>query len=62
LQRFLALQTEYAKAPAVTRTRLYLEAMSKVLPEAKHRILVDSQLKGVLPLLQLNSAAPGGKP
>jgi len=61
-QRFLALQTEYAKAPAVTRTRLYLEAMGKVLPEARQRIFIDSQLKGLLPLLPLNNQAVGGKP
>jgi membrane protease subunit HflK len=33
--RFLAVQTEYAKQPDVTRTRLYLEAMEKALGRAK---------------------------
>jgi len=31
---FWALQKEYEKAPDVTRTRLYLEAMEKILPAA----------------------------
>jgi len=61
-QRFLALQTEYAKAPAVTRTRIYLETMSKIIPEARERVVVDSQLKGLLPVLSLSGQNQGGKP
>jgi membrane protease subunit HflK len=57
--RFLALQTEYQKAPAVTRERLYLESMADVLPKAKRRVIIDDTIKGVLPLLGLNAA---GKP
>jgi membrane protease subunit HflK len=60
--RFTALQTEYAKAPAVTRARIYLETMGKVLPEARQRIFIDSQLKGLLPLLPLNTQEQGAKP
>ena len=37
--RFLALATEYNKAPAVTRQRLYLETMATVLPRARKTIL-----------------------
>ena len=33
--RFLALQKEYEKAPDITRARLYLEAMEKILPKAQ---------------------------
>ncbi len=51
--RFTALQTEYAKAPAVTRSRLYLEKMAKVLPAARRRIFIDDKVKGVLPLFSL---------
>lgn len=57
--RFEALETEYKKAPAVTRSRLYLETMEKVLPAAKRRVIVDDSLKNVLPLLNLSQ---GGKP
>jgi membrane protease subunit HflK len=59
VQRFLAIQSEYKKAPAVTRSRLYLETMANVLPKAKKRVIVDDSLKNVLPLLNLS---PGGKP
>jgi membrane protease subunit HflK len=46
--RFLALLAEYEKAPEVTRTRLYLEAMEKILPKVK-KYIVDSE-HGRLPL------------
>ena len=46
--RFLALLTEYEKAPDITRTRLYLEAMEKILPKVK-KYIVDSE-DGNLPL------------
>jgi membrane protease subunit HflK len=46
--RFLALQKEYEKAPDITRTRLYLEAMEKILPKLQLYI-VDSD-KGRVPL------------
>src|SRR3989454_798781 len=40
--RFLELLAEYTKAPGVTRTRLYLEAMEKVLPKVK-KYVIDSE-------------------
>jgi membrane protease subunit HflK len=46
--RFLALQKEYEKGRDVTRTRLYLEAMEKVLPKVKLYV-IDSD-KGRVPL------------
>jgi membrane protease subunit HflK len=46
--RFLALQREYDKAPDITRQRLYLEAMEKILPKV-HVYVVDSD-KGRVPL------------
>jgi len=58
-QRFKALYSEYSKAPRVTRTRLYLEAMSEILPRAKRKIVLDSNAKGLIPLL--NMTAEGGK-
>jgi membrane protease subunit HflK len=57
VQRFLALQTEYKKAPAVTRSRLYLETIGKVLPNARRRIFIDDNIKGVLPLLGMDTGA-----
>ncbi len=55
--RFLELQKEYAKASRVTRTRIYLETMAEVLPKAKERILLDGNLKGLMPLLGLGKGA-----
>jgi membrane protease subunit HflK len=40
--RFLAVLKEYQKAPQVTRSRLYLDAMEKVLPKVKLYV-IDSQ-------------------
>lgn len=57
--RFLSLQQEYAKAPAVTRTRLYLEAMSEILPRAQRRLFVDDRIKGLMPLLAASGATRG---
>ena len=40
--RFLALLKEYQKAPEVTRSRIYLDAMEKILPRVKLYV-IDSQ-------------------
>ncbi len=40
--RFLALLKEYQKAPDVTRARIYLDAMEKILPRVKLYV-IDSQ-------------------
>ena len=46
--RFLALLAEYEKAPDITRARLYLEAMEKILPEVK-KYVIDSE-QGSVPV------------
>ena len=48
--------SEYRKAPEVTRKRIYLETMGKVLPKAGKKVVVDEDVKGVLPLLNLQGA------
>jgi len=55
--RFSALYAEYAKAPEVTRRRLYLETLTEVLPRVGRKVIVDDSQKNLLPLLNL---APGG--
>lgn len=40
--RFLALLKEYRKAPTVTRARIYLDSMEKILPKVKLYV-IDSQ-------------------
>jgi len=41
-ERFLALLKEYQKAPEVTRSRIYIDAMEKILPKVKMYV-IDSQ-------------------
>jgi membrane protease subunit HflK len=57
VQRFLAIESEYKKAPAVTRARLYLENVDRVMPRAKHRVIIDDSLKGILPLFGLSTGS-----
>ena len=60
--RFTAIYNAYRQAPEVTRTRMYLETMTEVLPQVRSKIIVDDGLKGVLPLLNLNpNETKGGK-
>ncbi|MFT5580618.1 MAG: membrane protease subunit HflK [Paraglaciecola psychrophila] len=53
--RFNALFTEYSKAPEVTRRRIYIETMQKVMPRIETKVLVDDEMSGLLPLLNLGS-------
>jgi membrane protease subunit HflK len=60
--RFRQIQTEYAKAPEVTRNRMYLETMQQVYSNAT-KILVDTKSQGnllYLPLDKLIQAASAG--
>ncbi len=50
---FNALLTAYQRAPGVTRRRMYLETMSEIYPRVKRKVILDSQAKNVLPLLNL---------
>ena len=61
-QRFAAVQAEYSKAPAVTRRRLYLEAMARMLPSVGRKIVLDDKAKGILPLLNLPGGTADGGP
>lgn len=54
--RFVAVFEEYSKAPDVTSTRIYLETMARVLPQIEGKMIVDDDLKGILPLLNLDAA------
>ncbi len=58
--RFLKVLDQYHKAPEVTRERLYLETMERVLANS-NKIILDSKGQGVLPYLPLTepSARPG---
>ncbi len=51
--RFTAVLEEYKQAPAVTRTRLYLETISEALSRAGQVLVVQDETVPPLPLLQL---------
>jgi membrane protease subunit HflK len=42
---------QYLKAPDVTRTRIYLETLGDVLPQARQQIIVDDTIQQILPML-----------
>lgn len=52
-QRFLAMHEEYVKAPEVTRTRIYLETMTEIIPAVGKKLIMDEKARGVLPFLDL---------
>ena len=51
--RFKELLTQYDKAPAITKQRLYLETMNEVLPKMGSKIIIDEDAKQFLPLMNL---------
>jgi membrane protease subunit HflK len=52
--RFKELLTQYEKAPAITKQRLYLETMNEVLPKLGPKFIMDEDAKQLLPLMNLN--------
>lgn len=53
---FLAVWSEYEKAKDVTRRRLYLETMAKVIPKCEEIYIIDKDQKGILPILNLGES------
>lgn len=51
--RFISIYKEYARAPLVTRKRLYLETINEIFPKIQKKIIFDEKLKNILPLLNL---------
>ena len=51
---FKQVFSAYQKAPEVTRTRIYLETLNEVLATGPRKIIMDTEAKGLLPLLNLN--------
>ncbi|MGJ8528182.1 FtsH protease activity modulator HflK [Maritalea sp.] len=51
--RFVSVYDEYAKAPAVTRKRLFLETMENVLGQSEKVIIESGAGSGVVPYLPL---------
>lgn len=54
--RFVKILEAYELSPQVTRQRLYFEAMERRIPELGEVIVVDEDLSGILPLLNLKDA------
>ena len=52
--KFLATWEAYTKAKDVTRKRLYLETLQRVVPKVGRVYIMDSEGRGALPLLNLN--------
>lgn len=63
--RFTAVLTEYRQARGVTRKRLHLETMERILNRVPNKVLIDKDVaKGTLPFLPIGPSAvvpaPGG--
>jgi membrane protease subunit HflK len=56
--RFQQVLNEYAKAPGVTRDRMYLETMQRVL-ESTSKVIVDQKGSGSLLYLPIDKLIPG---
>ena len=53
--RFNSIFEAYIKAPEVTKKRLYLETMERVLPKLDNKIILDEKGNNILPLLNLGT-------
>ncbi len=58
---FDELYAAYRRAPEVTRRRMYLETMGEIFPNVERKILLDSDLQGILPLLPMSQGPGGGQ-
>ncbi|MEW5914396.1 MAG: FtsH protease activity modulator HflK [Thermodesulfobacteriota bacterium] len=57
-KRFLDVLKSYLAAQEVTKRRLYLEAMARLLKNSQRVYVVDENVKGLLPHLDLRPGAP----
>ncbi|MEE4270573.1 MAG: FtsH protease activity modulator HflK [Thermoanaerobaculales bacterium] len=57
---FSEVLAAYKRAPEVTRRRIYLETMEAVYPGLERKLIIDGEMSGVLPLLDLKGTG-GGK-
>ena len=55
--RFTSIEEAYREAPTVTRRRMYLETMQRILPQVGRKVFVAEGATGVLPLLSLDGGA-----
>ncbi len=57
--RFDQQVSAYKQAPDVTRRRLFLETMARVLPKVGGKVIVDKDARSVVPLLPLDRLTQG---
>ena len=57
IDALMAQYKQFAKAPDETRQRLYLESLEKVLTNVKDKTIIDSDMRQLLPLLNLNEGS-----
>jgi membrane protease subunit HflK len=60
--RFLKVYDEYKKAPGVTRERIYLETMERILSGSEKLVMDGGGSQGVVPYLPLNELTPRRTP
>jgi modulator of FtsH protease HflK len=53
-ERFVSIFDEYVRAPEVTKRRIYLETMERIIPKLGNKIIVDEKGTNVLPLLNIS--------
>src|SRR5690606_6183076 len=61
--RFTSIESEFAKAPAITRERMYLSTMQEIL-ENSSKVMIDSQSSNnmlYLPLDKIMSQVAGSR-
>jgi membrane protease subunit HflK len=61
IEALLAKYHAYERAPEITRQRLYLEAMQEILQSVKDKTIIDSDLKSLFPLLNLDPKGEAGR-
>jgi modulator of FtsH protease HflK len=52
--RFVSIYKEYKKAPDVTRKRMYLETMERIMRDSDKIIVDDKSISKVVPYLRLD--------
>jgi membrane protease subunit HflK len=62
VSRFSAMFAQYARSPDVTRRRLYLETLSKVLPQLGGKVILDADASQFLPLMNLRQLDAASAP
>jgi membrane protease subunit HflK len=58
-ERFDSIFTEYIKAPAITRKRIYLETMEQIFVNLKQLTIVDPKIKGLVPIFNQSQTEQG---